>query len=149
MNSSRIAWVAVAMVLTLVSPAVAMFIDVQFIGGVDIAVYSSWSWGEGTPMPNQEVERATREAIEKVLSSKGYTRVDGEADFQMTVHVKKDAWFDGGLFKIELLDGKTGKVAWRAKAEGQVNVQGTPKRQKLAQRTVKKMFKKFPDKRTE
>ena len=99
-------------------------------------------------MPNQEVERAARETIEKEMSAKGYTRVDGEADCQIAIHARKDEWFDGGLLKIEVLDGTTGKVVWRGKAEGTVNVQGTGKRQKLAQRTVKKMFKKFPDKRT-
>ena len=48
---------------------------------------------------------------------------------------------------IEAVDGKTGKTVWRGKAEGAVNVQSTGKRQKLAQRTVKKMFKKFPARR--
>ncbi len=95
-------------------------------------------------MPNQEVERAARETIEKEMSAKGYTRVDGEADCQVAIHAKKDEWFGGGLFKIEVLDGKTGKVVWRGKAEGAVTVRAS-KRKKLAQRTVKKMFKKFPD----
>ena len=147
MKSSRTVWISVAAVLTLVSPAIALFIDVQFIGGADIAAYSTWAWGEGTPMPNQEVERAARETIEREMSAKGYSRVDGEADCQISIHAKKDEWFDGGLLKIEVLDRESGKVVWRAKAEGAVNVQDIGKRQKLAQRTVKKMFKKFPDKR--
>jgi hypothetical protein len=138
-------WIAV--VLLLVTPAFAIFIDVQFIGGVDIAGYSSWSFAEGTPMPNQEVERVTRETIEREMSAKGYTRVEGQADCHVAIHTKKDEWFDGGLFKIEVLDGETGKAVWRGKAEGAINVQSTNKRQKLAQRTVKKMFKKFPAKR--
>jgi hypothetical protein len=126
-----------------------MFIDVQFVGGADIAGYSTWSFAEGTPLPSQEVERATREMIESQMSAKGYTRVDGKADCHIAIHAKKDEWFDGGLFKIEVLDGESGKVVWRGKAEGAINVQSTGKRQKLAQRTVKKMFKKLPDKRTD
>jgi len=149
MGSSKTGWIWAAMALVLVAPAAAMFVDVQFIGGADIAGYTTWAWGEGTPLPNQEVERATRESIEKEMSAKGYTRVDGKADCHVAIHAKKDEWFDGGLFKIEVLDGKTGNVVWRGKAEGAVNVQSTAKRQKLAQRTVKKMFKKFPDKRTD
>ena len=132
MKSSKTGWISVVTILILVSPAVALFIDVQFIGGADIAAYSTWAWGEGTPMPNHEVERAARETIEKEMSAKGYTRVDGEADCQIAIHVKKDEWFAGGLFMIEVLDKKMGKVVWRGKAEGQVNVQGTGKRQKLA-----------------
>ena len=147
MKSSKTGWISVVTILILVSPAVALFIDVQFIGGADIAAYSTWAWGEGTPMPNHEVERAARETIEKEMSAKGYTRVDGKADCHVAIHAKKDEWFDGGLFKIEVLDGETGNVVWRGKAEGAVNVQSTGKRQKLAQRTVKKMFKKLPAKR--
>lgn len=141
--------VAVALALLLAAPASAMFIDVQFIGGVDIASFKTWNWGEGSPLPNQEVERAARSTIEELMAAKGYAKVDGTADCLITVHAKSDEWFDGGLLKIEALDGKTGKVAWRGKAEGAVNVQSTSKRQKLAQRTVKKMFKKFPDRRVE
>jgi len=133
----------------LAGSAGAMFIDVQFIGGVDIAAFETWNWGEGEPLPNQEVERAARATIEEVMAAKGYVKVEGEADCLLTVEAKADEWFDGGLFKIEALEGRTGKTVWRGKAEGAVNVQSTTKRQKLAQRTVKKMFKKFPEKRSE
>jgi len=135
--------------LLMAAPSEAMFIDVQFIGGVDIAAFETWNWGEGSPLPNQEVERAARSTIEELMAAKGYAKVDGTADCLITVHAKSDEWFDGGLFKIEALDGKTGKVAWRGKAEGAVNVQSTGKRQKLAERTIKKMFRKFPDRRVE
>lgn len=144
MKSLKTSSILAATVLILVSPAVALFVDVQLIGGVDIAAYSTWAWGEGTPMPNQEVERSVRATIEKEMSAKGYVRVDGEADCEVAIEVKKDEWFDGGFFKIEISDGKTREVVWRGKAEGAVNVQGTAKRQKLAQRTVKKMFKHLP-----
>jgi len=83
------------------------------------------------------------------MTAKGYTEVESDADCYITIHAQADEWFDGGLFKIEAIDGKTGKTVWRGKAEGAVNVQSTAKRQKLAQRTVKKMFKKFPGKRSE
>ena len=139
---------AVAIAL-LVAPAMAMFIDVQFIGGVDIAAFQTWSFGDGSPLPNQEVERAARATIEEQMTAKGYTQVEGQADCLITIHGQADEWFDGGLFKIEALDGETGKVVWRGKAEGAINVQNTGKRQKLAQRTVKKMFKKFPPRRAE
>lgn len=125
-----------------------MFIDVQFIGGADIAGYQTWSFGEGSPLPNQEVERTARATIEAQMAAKGYTRVEGGADCQITIQAQVDEWFNGGLFKIEALDGKTGKTVWRGKAEGAVNVQSISKRQKLAERTVKKMFKKFPSRRT-
>ena len=125
----------------------AMFIDVQFIGGVDIAAFQTWSFGEGSPLPNQEVERAARATIEEQMTAKGYSKVEGKADCLITIHGQADEWFDGGLFKIEALDGKTGKTVWRGKAEGAVNVKSTSKRQSLAQRTVKKMFKKFPPRR--
>ena len=140
---------SVAAIILVVAPAMAMFIDVQFIGGVDIAAFQTWSFGEGSPLPNQEVERAARATIEEQMTAKGYTKVEGKADCLITIHGQADEWFDGGLFKIEALDGKTGKTVWRGKAEGAVNVKSTSKRQSLAQRTVKKMFKKFPPRRLE
>lgn len=149
MSRRRITRRSLMVALWLTTSASAMFIDVQFIGGTDIAAYVTWNWGEGTPLPNQEVERAARETIESQMSAKGYRKVDGPADCHIAIHAKKDEWFDGGLFKIEALDGETGKVVWRGKAEGAINVQSTGKRQKLVQRTVKKMFKKLPDKRTD
>jgi len=140
-------WISIALKLALVTSAAAMFVDVQFIGGVDIAGFATWNWGEGSPLPNQEVERAARAVIEEQMVAKGYTKVEGDADCYITIHAKADEWFDGGLFKIEAFDGKTGKPVWRGKAEGAVNVQSTAKRQKLARRVTKKMFKKFPAKR--
>ena len=140
-------WISIALIMALETSATAMFVDVQFIGGVDIAGFATWNWGEGSPLPNQEVERAARDTIEKQMAAKGYTKVEGEADCYIAIHGKADEWFDGGLFKIEALDGKTGKPVWRGKAEGAVNVQSTAKRQKLARRVTKKMYKKFPAKR--
>ena len=138
-----------AILVLLAVPVSAMFIDVQFIGGVDIAAYETWGWGQGEPLPNQEVERAARTTVEELMAAKGYKKVESEADCYLTFHAEADEWFDGGLFKIEAVDGRTGKIVWRGKAEGAVNVQSTAKRQKLAQRTVKKMFKKFPERQTE
>ncbi len=149
MERKRIGLISVLAILLLATAAAAMFVDVQFIGGVDIAGFETWNWGEGSPLPNQEVERATRATIEEQMTLKGYTKVEGEADCYIAIHAKVDEWFDGGLFKIEALDGATGKPVWRGKAEGAMNVKSTEKRQKMAQRATKKMFKKFPQKRTE
>ncbi len=148
MKRIKSGWMAVALTALLVAPAAAMFIDVQFIGGADIAGYRTWSFGEGSPLPNQEVEQAARTAIEQQMTAKGYTKVENGADCLIAIHGQADEWFDGGLVKIEAIDGKTGKTVWRGKAEGAINVKSTGKRQALAQRTVKKMFKKFPPRRT-
>ena len=142
-------WVVVAVVLSVSAPSTAMFIDVQFIGSADIAGYSTWGWGKGTPLPNQQVDQATRAAIVELMQEKGYRQVEHDADCLVTIHSETDEWFDGGLFKVEAIDGKTGKVVWRGKAEGAINVQSPAKREKLAVRTIKKMFKKFPVRRSE
>lgn len=147
MKWAKAGWLGIATLLLLVTAGSAMFVDVQFIGGVDIAGFETWSWGKGSPLPNQEVERAARATVEELMAIKGYRKVEGEADFHIAIHGEVDEWFDGGLFKIEAFDGKTRKPMWRGKAEGTVNVQGTSKRQKMAVRFTKKMFKKFPDRR--
>ena len=53
----------------------------------------------------------------------------------------------GGLLKVEAVDGETGKTVWLGKAEGSVEVKSIAKRQALAKRTVKKMFKEFRERR--
>lgn len=137
-----------AAALTLTAPAAAMFLDVQYLGGVDIAAFETWSWGEdSSSLPNQEVDRVVRAVIEELMAAKGYVKVEGRADCYITIHAKADEWFDGGLLKIEAADGETGKTVWRGKAEGAVEVKSIPKRQSLAKRTVKKLFKKFPARR--
>ena len=45
--------VSLAAIILCGAPVMAMFIDVQFIGGVDIAAFQTWSFGEGSPLPNQ------------------------------------------------------------------------------------------------
>ena len=78
---SRLSFAACAGLLSLMAgPVGAMFIDVQFIGGVDIAGYRTWSFDEGSPLPNQEVERTVRATIESQMTAKGYSRVEGKAD---------------------------------------------------------------------
>lgn len=141
-----LAFIAVV-ALMLPASADALFVDVQYLGGVDIAAFETWGWGEGSPLPNQEVERGVRATIEGLMAAKGYVKVDGEADCYIGVHAKADEWFDGGLLKVEAVDGETGKAVWRGKAEGAVEVKSIAKRQSLAKRTVKRMFKKFPERR--
>ena len=75
---------SVLMTIALAGAAVAMFVDVQFIGGVDIATYETWGWGQGEPLPNQEVERAARATVEELMRAKGYVKSDGEADCYLT-----------------------------------------------------------------
>ena len=42
-----------ALALTLPAPADAISIDVQYLGGVDIAAFETRSWGEGSPLPTR------------------------------------------------------------------------------------------------
>ena len=89
--------VSLAAILLCGAPVRAMFIDVQFIGGVDIAAFQTWSFGEGSPLPNQEVERAARATFVEQTTAKGYTQVEGQDDCLITIHGQADEWFDGGL----------------------------------------------------
>ena len=116
---------------------------------VDFSRYSTWSLSKGSVPPTSVAKAVVNEAVGEVMAAKGYTKVEGTADCYIAIHAEADEWFDGGLLKIEALEGKTRNTVWRGKAEGAVNVQSTAKRQKLAQRVTKKMFKKFPDKRIE
>ena len=139
--------VTLTLVVLVASQAVAMWVDVEFVGSFDIGAMSTYAWDKGTPAPNREIELALRAAVDDQLASKGYRKVDEDADFLIAIHVVKDDSFSAGVIRVEAYDWASHDIMWRGKAEGVVSTQSTGKRKTLANRTVKKMFKKFPDKR--
>ena len=139
--------VILALAVLVTTQALALWVDVEFVGSFDIAAMSNYNWDKGTPAPNREVELALRQSVDAQLAKKGYTKTDGPADFLVAIHVVKDDSFSAGVIRIEAYERETHDTMWRGKAEGVVSTQSTGKRKTLASRTVNKMFKKFPDKR--
>jgi hypothetical protein len=139
----RVSAVAVMAVLV-AATAMAMFVNVEFLGGVDIAAFSTYTWAEGTPPTNFEVAQAIRGTADKELAQKGYKKVEGPADFTMAIHTDRDEMFQGGTLRVEAYPGSSENPMWRGKAEGVLTTTNPNKLPRLARQATKKMFKKFP-----
>ena len=124
--------------------ATAMFVNVEFFGGVDIAAFSTYSWAEGTPPANFDVNAAIRKTTDEELAAKGYMKVEGVADFTMAIHTDRDEMFQGGTLRVEAYEGSSEELVWRGKAEGVLTTTNPNKLPRLARQATKKMFKKFP-----
>jgi len=124
--------------------AMAMFVNVEFFGGVDIAAFSTYAWAEGSPPANFEVAAAIRKTADEELASRGYKKVEGEADFRMAIHTDRDEMFQGGTLRVEAYEGSGEELVWRGKAEGVLTTTNPNKLPRLARQATKKMFKKFP-----
>ena len=127
--------------------ATAMFVNVEFFGGVDIAAFSTYSWAEGTPPANFEVTAAIRKTADEELAKKGYKRVEVDGDFTMAIHAARDDMFQGGTLRVEAYEGATEELAWRGKAEGVLTTTNPNKLPRLARQATRKMFKNFPNAR--
>jgi hypothetical protein len=133
-----------AMVVMVAATAMAMFVNVEFLGGVDIAAFSTYSWVEGTPPANFDVAQAIRGTADQELAQKGYEKVEGPADFTMAIHTDRDDMFPGGTLRVEAYPGSSEDPMWRGKAEGVLTTTNPSKLPRLARQATKKMFKKFP-----
>ena len=133
-----------AMAVLVAATAMAMFVNVEFLGGVDIAAFSTYSWVEGTPPANFDVAQAIRGTADQELAQKGYEKVEGPADFTMAIHTDRDDMFPGGTLRVEAYPGSSEDPMWRGKAEGVLTTTNPSKLPRLARQATKKMFKKFP-----
>jgi len=122
-------------------------IEVSFHNSVDIASFHACSWGEGRPAPNLQVEETIHAQVEAQLVSKGYELVTTPADCLVTTQAVRDRHFPVGMLVIDIHDRASGDLAWRSIATGLVKSEAK-QLQKLANKTIKKMFKQFPEART-
>ena len=107
-------------------------------------LFQTYAWRPGLPAANFEVERAIREAVDKQLSSRGFRKSDGEADLYVFSWAAKDQFFPAGVLRIEIFVGGMDKPAWRGLAFEVISISDTPKkRQKIAAKAVKQLFKGF------
>jgi hypothetical protein len=124
--------------------AMAFFVEVEFIGGADLAAFETYAWTEGTPLANFEVERAIRETADEKLAKKGYRKVATDGDFLLAIQGARDDMFPGGTLRVEVYDGDSRDLIWRGRVEGVLTTKNPNKLPRLARQATKQMFKKFP-----
>jgi hypothetical protein len=128
----------------LAAAAGALEVEVEFFGSIDLSKFTTYAWKDGVPAPNYLVEKAIREEVAKQLAAKGLRKVESEAPCHVRTSVAKDQVFPAGILQVEVLEASTGRLAWRGTALGVVTAESTKKRQKIAARAVKQMFKRYP-----
>ena len=130
------------------APAPATTISTEFFRSVDFSRFATYSWKEGLPAPNREVEEAIRHAVDEQMSARGFRRVDGQADLRVVSRAARDQFFPAGVLRIEISVRGSDELAWRGLAYEALPISDTPKkRQKLAGKAVKKLFKGFVSRR--
>jgi hypothetical protein len=141
-------FIGLALILGLATPALCgpPEIETAFHNSVDIAGFRTCSWVDGRPAPNRQVEEVILTQVESELLRLGYAVGGDSGDCTLRSEAIRDGYFPVGMLIISVFDSATGDLAWQSTASGMVKSE--PKQiQKLAKKTVKKMFERFPEAR--
>jgi hypothetical protein len=156
--------VALLLTLTVVTAAAA---QVSFDDGTDFGAYHSYAWKEGTPARNLDMQGLIELTVNRELEAKGLVRVDAESDLFVVTYVLPDKvsaeelarndtllfWsgvtslsptdMGAGTLVIDLVDAKSGEVAWRGVA-GEAIKGSFKKMSRKVESAITKMFKRYP-----
>jgi hypothetical protein len=154
--------------LLVVGAVLASEVSVDNDASVDFSVYKTFAWKEGTAAPNPSSHGRIVASVEKELTAKGLKKVDKAPDLWVGYQVagKQEATstdYDYGKFKfrgrnvstqmltrgtlvVNLLDGKTGNLVWRAAATDYIPSDAPPG-EGVIEKAVSLMFTMFPPKK--
>jgi hypothetical protein len=143
----------------------------------NFAAFKTYAWVRGTPLTDELNHRRIVDAVDAQLASKGLARVEagGTPDVLVAYHATFDRslQIDGfaagwggyrfgpsrsssarvekiltGTLVVDMVDAATNTIVWRGIASKDVDVKASPeKREKNIQRTVAKLYKRYPPKR--
>lgn len=154
--------------------AAGVEVNVDFDPAIDFSRFQTFSWLEGTPADDEELERKIHASIERDLIPLGYREVREDPDLLIVTHasmdmlkeidvtafdywleyegwkrpmaVAEETWESGmGVLVVDILDAASKKLIWRGVATGNV-AKNPEKRGKKLDATMAKMFRKFPPK---
>lgn len=158
-----------------VAPGVAG-VSVEYASQTDFSQYKSFSWVEGTPAQDPQLEKWLQEAVTRELLAKGLKKLDEGGDLLVRTRVTieeqtrtevnivgdRGIWGDDivgaspsgemmrevglGIVVVELLDGYSRLHVW----QGVVGAEARPEVGKRSEKRINKlignMFKKYPPK---
>ena len=153
----------------------SMQVNTDFDRAATFNTMKTYSWREGTPLPNPLMAQRVVDAIDAQLKSKGLTRVDSGGDLTVTYHASADHSVDvqtfssGGYYScwggcmssvssttsvrpvttgtlvVDLVDTRSNKMIWRG--TGSDTVSDNPKENEAkVNEAVKAMFRNYPPK---
>jgi len=148
-----------------------MKVATDYDRSANFAPLKSYSWREGTPLPNPLMSGRVVAAVDRELAAKGFTKVESGGDVNVTYHASADKEVDiqsfntGGPYAcyggcststtvthvtvgtiiVDIVDAKTDKMLWRGSASDTVSDDPSRNEQKIND-GVKMMFAGFPPK---
>lgn len=135
--------------------------SVEYDAQVDFSRYTTWSWHRVvTPAENSVVDKRIREAIEKGLTGRDISRIDGGGTLLVSYHASKTTeiglepirnlsapagvrYAEKGALVVELLDADSGRVVWRGLVSGALKHEPSFVPDQVAA-AVEALLEKFP-----
>lgn len=146
---------------------------VDYDRSVDFTKYRTYSWREGNRVPNPRADRRIKAAVDRVLESRGLTRVEDGGDLRAVYHGRtrrevvvdsynptwgygwRWGWGRGGFTTvreipigtliIDLVDTRENELAWRSTATSIIDRYAEPEEKaRDLNEAVEKMFESFP-----
>lgn len=172
-RSGAVSVAAVALVIAGCGGGVQTSADFDPAGDFSARTYS---WRDGTPLPNPLMGQRLVGAVDNQLQQKGFKRVPEGGDITVTYHAAADKQLDvqtfstgspygcwGGCMSgsmtsstvtpvtvgtviVDLVDTKSNKMLWRGSASDAVSSDPKENEQKIYE-GVSKMFSEFPPKK--
>ena len=157
--------------------ALAQDVNVNYVPGTDFSGYKSYKWVEiqGAEKPDQILDTQIKQAIDKALAGKGFTKADGDASdlaigYQVAL-TQEQQWntystggygarrYGGGMgtatsttinigtVALDMYDAAAKELVWKGQASKTLSNEKDPeKRQKNIDKAMAKLLKDFPPK---
>jgi hypothetical protein len=147
--------------MTLVLLAVGAATSVEYDAQIDFSQYKTWGWHRAvTAAENSVVDKRIRETIERGLTGRGISRVDGGGTLLVSYHASKTTeislepvrnaaapagvrYAEKGALVIEMLDAGSGSVVWRGLVSGALKHEPSFVPDQVAA-AVEALLEKFP-----
>jgi hypothetical protein len=153
----------------------AQDVRTNYMPGTDFSKYKSYRWGaiEGGAHPNQILDAEIKSAVDSQLATKGFTKTDSDkSDLVVTYQTavnKEKQWnsFGGGGLRwggmgtatssvitvgtivLDFYDPSAKELVWQGHAAKALDTKGNQeKSQKNLDKTMKKLLKDFPPKKS-
>jgi hypothetical protein len=160
-------WIALALVATIATTAYAATVNYDYDRTVDFTTWRKFAWKSPVPADESIAEARTRRVVEEGFLDKGFLPVEAvdRADFWITY--QGAGWVDAdvdvtwlgpgfgrrgriektpmGTLVVEVIDARTGKVAWHGAVTDKLAKNGDEAEKKTA-KAVNQLLKEFPPK---
>jgi uncharacterized protein DUF4136 len=175
--NTRVAGIAIGLCLAAAVSMTAAGVKVANNEKIDFSGFKTYDWKPGMQAPSQLTEKRIHRAVDEQLKAKGFTRTSDSPDVYVISHASGTStgrldvngfgyagygwtgWQDfgplvtsvrdnsKGSLIVDILDGKSSDLIWRAVADENLGADPNPEKiGKKVFKIVEKMFDDFPPK---